>query len=248
MDTLPHPNTAGRRAFTLIELLTVIAIIGILAALIIPTVGRVRESARSAQCVSNLRQIGMAVKLYVEDNKGRLPASNRDKLPTESGTGTTVSWAKELSRYLPLRGTTATAGEHPVFVCGSAEFNGKSGSQLNSTYTATAAIIGLNSAGSPTLSKERRPLSTIDNNRLTFIPLIMEGKAQGTTALGTYPSRSWSTVTTDIGVASHGDTTSFDFRHSGRLNVAYMDGSVRTMDFATFKTLDEQTYSGLPPK
>ncbi|MBC8008722.1 MAG: DUF1559 domain-containing protein [Burkholderiales bacterium] len=59
--------------FTLIELLTVIAIIGILAAIIIPVVGRVRESARASQCLSNLRQIGTATRLYVDEHKGMAP-------------------------------------------------------------------------------------------------------------------------------------------------------------------------------
>ena len=59
-----------RGAFTLIELLTVIAIIGILAAIVIPAVSRVRQTARNAQCVSNLRQWSQAVLLYANDNKG----------------------------------------------------------------------------------------------------------------------------------------------------------------------------------
>lgn len=64
---------ARRSAFTLIELLTVIAIIGILAAILIPTVGKVRATARQAQCVSNLRQIGMAGQLFAGENRGFLP-------------------------------------------------------------------------------------------------------------------------------------------------------------------------------
>ena len=71
-------------AFTLIELLVVIAVIGILAALLMPALGRAKESARSAACISNLRQVGVALQLYVDANNQRLPIM-RDKLAA-SGT------------------------------------------------------------------------------------------------------------------------------------------------------------------
>ena len=71
-----------RNAFTLIELLTVIAIIGILAAILIPTVGAVRKSARQTQSLSNLKQLGSAMLLYVNDNKGSFPALGRPPTPT----------------------------------------------------------------------------------------------------------------------------------------------------------------------
>lgn len=71
MHSVParHP----RAAFTLIELLTVIAIIGILAAILIPTVGKVREKARQSASISNLKQIAQALVLYASDNKGLAP-------------------------------------------------------------------------------------------------------------------------------------------------------------------------------
>ncbi len=59
-------------AFTLVEILVVLAIIGILAALLFPAFGRARESARQTNCASNLQQIGVAVLQYRKD-EGRYP-------------------------------------------------------------------------------------------------------------------------------------------------------------------------------
>jgi|GEM_PF-246019 len=73
-----RPGTDALRAFTLIELLVVIAIIAILAALLIPAVVRSKESGRSAACLSNLHQLGIALQLYVQDNQNHLPVM-RDK-------------------------------------------------------------------------------------------------------------------------------------------------------------------------
>lgn len=74
-----HSAFISRAAFTLIELLVVIAIIAILAALLMPTLSRAKESGRSAACIGNLRQMGVALQLYVQDNNNRLPTM-RDKL------------------------------------------------------------------------------------------------------------------------------------------------------------------------
>ena len=68
-----HSRTQSS-AFTLIELLTVIAIVGVLAAILMPVVGRVRDSAHKAACLSNLRHIGVALKLQINDTKGRFPS------------------------------------------------------------------------------------------------------------------------------------------------------------------------------
>jgi prepilin-type N-terminal cleavage/methylation domain-containing protein/prepilin-type processing-associated H-X9-DG protein len=100
-----------RSAFTLIELLTVIAIIGILAAIIIPTVSRVRESARKSQCVSNLRQVGMGIMLYAQANRDRLPGplytAQGPRFNANPGAGVVGNLALLIEPYLSSNDVTA---------------------------------------------------------------------------------------------------------------------------------------------
>lgn len=75
----PRITALSSSGFTLIELLTVIAIVGVLAAITIPVIGKVKESARNAECLSNLRQVFVRYNSYVSDNRGRIPLAHSDK-------------------------------------------------------------------------------------------------------------------------------------------------------------------------
>lgn len=72
----PQKNSPQRRrAFTLIEALVVIAIIGVLSALLFPVFARARESARTKSCLANMKQLGLAFQLYAQDHVQRYPAA-----------------------------------------------------------------------------------------------------------------------------------------------------------------------------
>jgi len=101
-----------RKGFTLIELLVVIVIIAILAAMLLPALARAREQARRGVCLSNLKQIGLAIHMYAQDNYEQFPADN---VGGDPGSGhelkESVSFALLHPRY---------ASSLALFVCPSA--------------------------------------------------------------------------------------------------------------------------------
>src|SRR5262249_49244307 len=104
MSGTPRPVTRARSGFTLVELLVVVAVIGVLAALLLPTLAQARESARRTACASNLRQIGMALRVYVDDHDGLYPVlplttPPEDENDADEG-GPVTDWEEVVQPYL----------------------------------------------------------------------------------------------------------------------------------------------------
>lgn len=93
------PSTSGRSGFTLVELLVVIGIIALLISILLPSLNRARQYANLIKCQSNLRQIGMAVRVYASENQDYAPWGDAPGVPAlmsdgSTGTGTSIYYAK----------------------------------------------------------------------------------------------------------------------------------------------------------
>jgi len=100
------------RAFTLIELLIVIAIIAALASLLLPVLCSAQERGRRTDCVNNLRQVGLAVRLYAEDNADTLPVL---PIPNPYPNGVGAYYKQLVKGYLGLTGPASPSEK--VFIC-----------------------------------------------------------------------------------------------------------------------------------
>lgn len=98
MQTTPD-RAVKRKGFTLIELLVVIAIIAILAAILFPVFARARENARRTSCLSNLKQIGLGIEQYKQDNDGTYPMAYFYVNGATSGGGY-VQWSGSVQPYV----------------------------------------------------------------------------------------------------------------------------------------------------
>ena len=96
-----HLGPEGSGGFTLLELLVVVAIIGVLAGLLLPALSRAREAARSVQCLGQMRQIAMALRLYADDHGDEFPRSQHSAFAHGQ-----LPWGRALATGL---GATAAA-------------------------------------------------------------------------------------------------------------------------------------------
>jgi len=198
-----------RRGFTLIELLVVIAIIALLAAMLLPALARAREKSRQIYCASSLRQIGLGLRLYADDQNGWLPT-------TTHGTGTNASWIYQLAPYL--------ANVDRVRICPSDKkgldrlaHNGASYTQNEFVFVDYVDPFGQ-------ILESYRKLDSLRNPSLTMTTFEIADSA-GLSVMNDHThSRQWglgwTAVTGDIQPARHGKSANYLFADTHVENLA----------------------------
>lgn len=160
---MPNHRIANCRAFTLIELLIVIAIIALLAAILFPVFSRARDNARRAACLSNMKQLGTAVMMYTQDYDEMMPGN--DSLDEGAGltngfmdSSAVRNWAKSIDPYLKNLQVFRCPSALPYTATGSsgsayAEVSGSNGG--NTSYAGNYIVADRKLAAIPT------PASTV---------------------------------------------------------------------------------------
>jgi len=238
-------RTLSQRAFSLVEILVSVAIVGILASLLVGGYSKVIARAQSVRCLSNMKQIGASLMLYVGENDGYLPRATIPK--EETGLSGDLMWSKQLGPYLPQKGTSLTAAVNSIFNCPSAKYDGfPQTSGLSGTYNCTAALYGLQTFTSPTSlgvagTGPGRKMSVLEYPSKTV--LVAEGKAyQGGNAC--LSNVRWDFASTDLGKQTPSQTTYLDFRHDNSMNVIYGDGHAGTLPFTLRSSIVRANWEG----
>ena len=206
-------------AFTLVELLVVISIIGLLAGLAVPAINGGLKSAKAGACLSNLHQIGVATIAYAADNSFKLPDAG----------ASSPEWATTLASFV----STDTKSKKSIFVC-----PGCLKSVEDGTANTVAVTYGMHGGLMPkgktasNITSVTRPTEVIlaadmcqDPGNKGWSPYCIENpsiiKVQSSGPGGSVAMQTAISTSTD---ADSGNSAWMRYRHSGKVNVVMFDG------------------------
>jgi prepilin-type N-terminal cleavage/methylation domain-containing protein len=235
-----NKSKGGIPAFTLIELLVVIAIIAILAAMLLPALAKAKAKAQQISCVSNLKQVGLALALYTTDFNDYFPPITSYEIP-----GNVLSpsraWTKTLGPYLKQQGGSFTAQANKVFICASANYGGLKGDLLSNTYSAAGSLNGLNPSNGKAAIEE-----TPRKSQMRFVStetiLVVEAMKLDTSTNACRSHIDWALSSglgcrNDLLAPDAAGRHFLDFRHgSEAMDVLYGDYSVRSVKYKAAST------------
>ena len=235
------PGSSGTdrkgRGFTLIELLVVIAIIAILAAMLLPALAKAKERAYQTACIANLKQVGISLKMYTDDNGDYFPVAS----DTTTDPANPLLWTKEINAYLPQKGGSVTSVENPVFVCPSAKYTGLGNNEISRTYACAGTMLGVQVNSTGLTAKNPRKSVPMLNSTETIV--VVEAKQEVPNANYSSSNIQWSKAQTDLNQGSPAASLMLDFRHSSlsSMNVLYGDYGARSVKFLTASNTWTQT-------
>ena len=248
-----------QKQFTLIELLVVIAIIAILAGMLLPALGKARESARTSNCVSNLKQLSYGLQMYIDDNNGRQPRNAESALGAMSRQSDSLFYS--IARYIEPgyedhKATEVTSWGSTPFICPSDP--SPESKYFPSSYGGTTPTLfpygfqkledenwyakdwkRIKNPGNIFAIMDALPEDNVDERPALYIrsPRYTHPSSGAQNSSWTFGLDTNGNGIKDTNAASHPYNLA-SLRHNGRINIMFCDGHVETVNEATWATLE----------
>ena len=235
-----NSNKKSNIAFTLVELLVVISIIGLLAGLAVPAINGGLKSAKAGACLSNLHQIGIATMAYAADNSFKLPPGGSDG---------ENNWARDVYNY--CGGGDSRESKKTLFICPGSLKPVKTdvvAGQIPLTYSAHKGLMPTGSNTVVQLSSVARPTEVIlagDGCQVAvggYAGYVIDSPSIFSMQTGKGGSGSMETPILTSPDSDSGSQGALRYRHAGKVNVVMCDGHAEAI--AKGKVLNKHVIFG----
>lgn len=227
MKIVPRHRAARRRraAFTLIELLSVIAVTAILLVLLFPVAGKVKDKANASRCAANLRQLGIAAMTWSAENDNYI-------VPCDQGSDGTALWPSLLAPYVGMEYELNTPARQPSLYHCPVSVSDFTPAERNAYFVSYRAAITGSSKSANSYHPKYTMLKASAVNPSGFV-LLADGKPRKPTNW-----RGW------FGTSS-GDKDLLGFYHGDRANRLYLDGHVDSQELTGWTPMTQENWTQL---